>query len=90
MISVLTPRQLVILQLAAGGASNPEIALALGIEVSTVKNHLCGVAVRYGLRRGRTALVMEGILRGDVDELRAFAELEGRRRCEGDADERGE
>ena len=81
-ISRLTPRQRQVLQLAAGGAANAEIGAALGIHQITVKNHLNGVAVRYGLMNGRTALVMEGIRRGDVDELLAYADVEMRRRRE--------
>lgn len=81
-ISRLTPRQRQVLQLAAGGANNAEIAQALGIDLDTVKNHLCDVAGRYGRQNGRTALVVEGILCGDVDELLAYREVEARRRCE--------
>ena len=82
-ITRLTPRQRQVLQLAAGGASNPEIAAALGIDEDTAKNHLNGAAGRYGLlNSGRTALVLEGIRCGDVDELLAYQEVEARRRCE--------
>lgn len=77
----LTPRLRQILQLAAGGASNSEIASALGITRHTVKIQLTNIAKRYELH-GRTALVIEGIRRGDVDELRAYADVEARRRCE--------
>lgn len=80
-MTCLTPRQRQVLQLAAGGATNAEIAAALGIDEDTAKNHLNAVAVRYGLLSyGRTALVLEGIRRGDVDELQAYAEVETRRR----------
>ena len=78
----LTPRQRQILQLAAGGASNGEIAKAMGITHHTAKNHLVDVARKYGLKNGRTALVIEGIRRGDVDELLAYADVEARRRLE--------
>jgi DNA-binding NarL/FixJ family response regulator len=80
-ITRLTPRQRQVLQLAAGGANNTEIATALGIDLDTAKNHLSDVATRYGLQNGRTALVIEGILCGDVDELLAYREVEARRRC---------
>lgn len=81
-ISRLTPRQRQVLQLAAGGANNAEIAAALSIDIDTVKNHLCDVAARYGKQNGRTALVVEGIRCGDVDELLAYREVQARRRCE--------
>lgn len=82
-ITRLTPRQRQVLQLAAGGANNAEIAAALGIDEDTAKNHLNGAAGRYGLLdNGRTALVMEGIRCGDVDELLAYREVTARRRCE--------
>lgn len=80
-ITRLTPRQRQVLQLAAGGASNPEIARGLGIAEATVKNHLHQIGARYGLGNGRVASVMEGIRRGDVDELLAYREVEARRRC---------
>ena len=77
---LLPPRQRQVLQLAAGGASNGEIAAAMGITHHTAKNHLVDVARKYGLRNGRTALVMEAIRRGDIDELLAYRDVEGRRR----------
>lgn len=81
-LSRLTRRQRQVLQLAAGGANNAEIARALGITENTAKNIMCNVAVRYGGEgRGRTGLVMEGIRCGDVDELLAYQEVEARRRC---------
>lgn len=80
---ILTPRQRQVLQLAAGGANNEEIATALGVRFYTVKRHMNSIASRYWLLGcGRTALVMEGIRRGDVDELLAYREVEARRRGE--------
>ena len=78
-LSCLTPRQRKILQLAAGGASQQEIARALGIKPTTVKNHIAEMKLRYQVGT-HTALVIEGIRRGDVDELLAYADVEGRRR----------
>lgn len=80
MTSRLTPRQRQVLQLAAGGASNAEIAAALGIKEITVECHLRNVGKRYRMGNGRTGLVIEGICCGDVDELQAYADLEFRRR----------
>jgi DNA-binding NarL/FixJ family response regulator len=39
-LQMLTSRERQVLQLIDGGLSNKEIATALGIEVSTVKNHV--------------------------------------------------
>lgn len=59
----LTPRELQILQLAADGLSNKEIAASLVISEKTVKNHIANIfsklqvndrtqAILYGLRKG--------------------------------------
>lgn len=78
---MLTPRQLEVLQMIAGGAQNEEVAQKLGIRPMTVKVHVIAIRERYGLTGdGRIAMVFEGIRRGDIDELRAYQELECRRR----------
>jgi DNA-binding CsgD family transcriptional regulator len=70
-----------VLQLAAGGASNEEIANALEIKRGTVKNHLTGIYKRLNAR-SRVEAVVTGICLGEVDELQAYADLAFRRRCE--------
>lgn len=52
----LTPRELDVLTLVAGGATNGAVASALGIRESTVKSHLEHVFTRLGVD-GRTAAV---------------------------------
>jgi two-component system, NarL family, nitrate/nitrite response regulator NarL len=47
----LTPRQTEILRLLADGRSNKEIALALSIELPTVKNHVHQIFEKLGIRR---------------------------------------
>jgi DNA-binding NarL/FixJ family response regulator len=46
----LTPRELEVLRLVAGGASNHEIAGRLGVGVHTVERHVANVYVKTGLR----------------------------------------
>jgi two-component system nitrate/nitrite response regulator NarL len=60
---LLTPRQTEILRLLADGRSNKEIALALSIEVPTVKNHVHQIFEKLGIRRRTEAsnwLLTEG------------------------------
>ena len=53
----LTPRQAQIVRLIDQGLSNKEIALRLGIGVSTVKNHVHGILCRLAVhRRGEAVL----------------------------------
>ncbi len=52
----LTPRQWDVLRLAAEGQANKEIAQALGVQRSTVEEHLSQVYARLGVR-GRTEAV---------------------------------
>ena len=47
----LTPRETQVLRLAAQGLSNKEIALSLGIGISTVKNHMQHIFRKLGVRR---------------------------------------
>lgn len=50
-LSVLTPREEVVLRMAAEGLANKEIARCLKISESTVKNHMHNVLDKMGARR---------------------------------------
>lgn len=54
----LTPRQQEIVRLAANGASNKEIALALGITPHTVKNHFAQIFEKLGAGNRAQAVSM--------------------------------
>lgn len=47
----LTPRELQILKLIDKGMSNKQIATALNVEVSTVKNHVHSILAKYRVKR---------------------------------------
>ncbi|MFC9292787.1 response regulator [Streptomyces sp. NPDC057011] len=53
----LTPRELEIWQLLAGGLDNSEIARDLDISVSTVKNHITGIFGKLGVRDRAQAVI---------------------------------
>ena len=66
----LTPRELQVLQLAADGLANKEIAEKLVISAKTVKNHIANIfsklqvndrtqAILYGLRKGLITMPSE-------------------------------
>lgn len=66
-VSILTPRELEVLKLLAGGLANKEVARALGISVRTAETHrenlshklnILTVAglTKFALRRGLTSL----------------------------------
>ena len=74
----LTPREIQVLQLAAGGASNAEIAQALDIAVRTVRNHMYAIGHKYGTS-GRVQAVIYGLTTGDIDFTIARNEVELRR-----------
>ena len=76
--SNLTPREIQVLQLAAGGASNAEIAQALDITRSTVKNHISSINKKYGVIC-RVQAVIYGLTTGDIDFTIARCEVELRR-----------
>lgn len=61
----LSEREKEVLQLVAGGASNQEIAVSLGISQQTVKNHLRNVFTKLRVRR-RGAAVINAVRRGLV------------------------
>ena len=76
--SNLTHRERQVLQLAVGGASNAEIATALDITRSTVKNHISSINKKYGVIC-RVQAVIYGLTTGDVDFTIARNEVELRR-----------
>ncbi|MEU2827717.1 response regulator transcription factor [Streptomyces lavendulae] len=53
----MTPRELEIWRLLAGGFDNAEIAAELDISVSTVKNHITGVFGKLGVRDRAQAVI---------------------------------
>jgi pimeloyl-ACP methyl ester carboxylesterase/DNA-binding CsgD family transcriptional regulator len=53
----LTPREVAVLGLVASGASNKEIAVALGIAVTTVERHLVNAYAKIGARGRADATV---------------------------------
>jgi DNA-binding NarL/FixJ family response regulator len=61
----LTPRELDVLRLVASGASNKEIASALGTAEGTVKNQVSSVMAKLGVR-DRTRAVLKAIELGYV------------------------
>jgi DNA-binding NarL/FixJ family response regulator len=61
----LTGRELEVLQLAAEGMANKQIALSLGISEHTVKFHLSSIYAKLGVT-GRTEAIRAGARRGLV------------------------
>ncbi|MFE7590885.1 response regulator [Kitasatospora sp. NPDC057512] len=53
----LTPREIEVWQLLATGLDNAEIASAMGISVSTVKNHITNVFAKLGVRDRAQAVI---------------------------------
>lgn len=66
------------LQLAAAGLADKEIAAALGIAYQTTRNCMNAIAGKYGTS-GRTAAVIHGIVAGDVWLPLAIQMVEERR-----------
>jgi len=64
-IDPLTPRELEVLHLMAGGLSNKEIAAALSLAEGTVKNHVSMILDKFGVT-DRTRAVLKAIERGVV------------------------
>ncbi|MFZ0835734.1 MAG: response regulator transcription factor [Mycobacterium sp.] len=59
----LTPREREVLQLVQSGMTNPQIARALDLQLSTVKNHVHNVLTKFGVARRaevHSALVLDG------------------------------
>jgi DNA-binding NarL/FixJ family response regulator len=65
MIDPLTPREREVLQLAAEGLANKQIALSLGISEHTVKFHLSSLYTKLGVT-SRTEAIRAGARRGWV------------------------
>lgn len=63
LFSPLTPRELGVLEAAAGGQSNKEIARALGISDQTVKNHMTAILRKLAVN-DRTQAVMHALRHG--------------------------
>ena len=61
----LTPRELDVTRMMAGGYSNKEIAGALGMSEGTVKNHVSSVLSKLGVR-DRTRAVLRALELGYV------------------------
>ena len=64
----LTPRELEIVGLIAGGLSNKEIARSLHIEVATVKNHVHHILEKLGVTR-RAEAVTAARSRGELERI---------------------
>jgi DNA-binding NarL/FixJ family response regulator len=62
----LTERELEVLKRAAGGVSNKEIAVALGLTEATIKSHMKNVMVKLGAN-DRTHAVTIAIKRGFME-----------------------
>lgn len=62
----LTQRELEVLQLAAKGHGNKQIASGLGLSVPTVKSHLVNIFNKLGVA-SRTEAVLYGLRRGWLD-----------------------
>jgi len=61
----LTPREIEVLRLMAGGLSNREIADALGTSEGTIKNHASSILSKLGVR-DRTRAVLKGLELGYI------------------------
>ncbi|MCL3859709.1 response regulator transcription factor [Actinotalea sp. K2] len=57
-LSTLTPRELDVLRLIAGGGSNSEIAAELGVSETTVKTHVGNVFAKLGARDRVQVVIM--------------------------------
>jgi DNA-binding NarL/FixJ family response regulator len=66
----LTERELVVLRLVAGGASNPDIAEELSISVNTVKSHIKNILSKLQLEnrtQAATYALQRGLVRPEED-----------------------
>jgi PAS domain S-box-containing protein len=64
--TVLTRRELEVLQLVAGGRSSPEIGAALFVSTGTIKTHLKNIYRKLAVR-DRGSAVAEGLRRGLIE-----------------------
>jgi DNA-binding CsgD family transcriptional regulator len=62
-VDTLTPREVQVLQQVASGATNKEIAVGLGVAVSTVERHLVNLYAKIGAR-GRVDAVAFAVRHG--------------------------
>jgi DNA-binding NarL/FixJ family response regulator len=67
LIEPLTAREIVVLKLLAGAASNREIASGLAISTRTVETHLANIYGKLGVR-GRTEAMLWAIHAGMAEE----------------------
>lgn len=81
IVKKLTDHQKRILQFAAGGLSNKEIATILKNNHQTVKNTLHVIYTKYRVN-SKTQAVIEAIRRGDIDIEIAYQYIMARRREE--------
>ncbi|PZC49453.1 MAG: DNA-binding response regulator, NarL/FixJ family [Chloroflexi bacterium] len=58
----LTPREQMVAELVAQGRSNPEIAQSLGISLSTAKQNLANVMIKWNCAN-RTQVAVEAVRR---------------------------
>ena len=61
----LTPREQMVAELIAQGRSNPEIAQRLGISLSTAKQNLANVMIKWNCAN-RTQVAVEAVRRLDA------------------------
>jgi two-component system, NarL family, response regulator YdfI len=72
----LSRREAEVLEMAARGLTNPEIASRMHVTVHTVKYHLAGIYRKLGVANRTEAAV--AYLRSPQTELRPLADVDGR------------
>jgi DNA-binding NarL/FixJ family response regulator len=72
----LSRREAEVLEMAARGLTNPEIASRMHVTVHTVKYHLAGIYRKLGVANRTEAAV--AYLHGLQSELRPLADADGR------------
>src|SRR5262249_5814134 len=76
-IAGLTAREREVTDLLALGYTNPEIAMALGSSVHTVRNQIASIFRKAG---ASTRAELVGLIKGHVPDERAFAVIAGGKR----------